>query len=134
MGRLEWPGRCLATSRMKSGKLIILTPGFRQVWRLRFSRLSVWVLTAASFTSLAAVAVIGYRFPPAVDEVKSEQLAAENRARFIENKSLEFQMLKLNARAAELEEMTATISTELREQLKPTAPSAPSKSATARRE
>lgn len=119
---------------MKSGKLIILTPGFRQVWRLRFSRLSVWVLTAASFTTFAAVAVIGYRFPPSIDEMKSEQLAAENRARTIENKSLEFQVRKLNERAAELEEMTATISTELQEQLKPTTPSALSKSGVSLRE
>jgi hypothetical protein len=119
---------------MKSGKLIILTPGFRQVWRLQFSRFSVWVLTVASFATLAAVAVIGYRCPPSIDEMKSEQLAAENHARTIENQSLEVQVRKLNARAAELEEMTATISTELHEQLKPTAPSTPSRSAVALRE
>jgi hypothetical protein len=112
---------------MKSGNLIILTPGLRQVWQVRFTQISVYALIAALSAAVGMVSVLSYTFPPPVDEMKSQRLAAENRQRLLENKDLEFQVRRLSARAVVLEEMTSRISLEAREQLRPTAPTVLSK-------
>jgi hypothetical protein len=122
---------------MKSGNLIILTPGLRQVWQVRFTQISVYALIAALSAAVGMVSVLSYTFPPPIDEMKSQRLAAENRERFLENKALEFQVRRLSARAVVLEEMTSRISLEIREQLRPTAPRAlamPSRSVVSQRE
>jgi hypothetical protein len=112
---------------MTSGNLIILTPGLHQVWRVRFTQVSVYALAAALSAALGMVSVLSYTFPPRIDETKSQRLAEENRERFLENKALEFQVLRLSARAVVLEEMTSKIALEIKGQLRPTAPTAPSR-------
>lgn len=122
---------------MRSGNLIILTPGLQQVWRVRFTQASVYAVVAALSAAVGMVSVLSYTFPPRIDEVKSQRLAAENRERFLENRALEFQVRRLSARAEMLEEMTTRISLEAKEQLRPTAPTAlarPSRSAISQRE
>jgi hypothetical protein len=112
---------------MKSGNLIILTPGLHQVWQVRFTQVSVYALAAALSAAVGMVSVLSYTFPPRIDEIKSQRLAEENRERFLENKALEFQVLRLSARAVVLEEMTSKISLEIHGQLRPTAPGTPSR-------
>jgi hypothetical protein len=103
---------------MRTGNLIVFSPGFRRVWKLKFDAIPLFALVLIFFAAVTVVGTASYFAPLlAVDnDEHSYRLVVENRTLTLENQTLESRVEHLGERARELEQQTSRIAAELEEQ------------------
>jgi hypothetical protein len=102
---------------MRAGNMLVFSPGFRQVWKLRFDAVPLLVLVLILSLALTVMGTFGYMAPllSNIDDEHSSRLFVENGTLAIENRAAELQLQKLAERARELEQQTSRIAAELAE-------------------
>ena len=102
---------------MRAGNLIVFSPGYRYVWKLKFDAVPVLVLVVAFTLAVAVMGTGGYVAPLLTndDTEHSSRLFVENGTLLIENRAVQFQLQQLADRARQLEGETTRLAAELEE-------------------
>jgi hypothetical protein len=97
--------------------MLVFSPGFRQVWKLRFDAVPLVVLVLILSLALTVMGTFGYIAPllSNTDDAHSSRLFVENGTIAIENRAAELQLQHLAERARKLEQETSRIAAELAE-------------------
>jgi len=100
---------------MGKSNLIVFTPGFRRVFKLRLNAVAVVCLSLVSCLAVA----LSIPYVSLMTSGNNEylyRLVVENRTRLTEKQTMESQVNQLNARAKALAQETLRIAGELQEQ------------------
>lgn len=102
---------------MRTGNMLVFSPGFRQVWKLRFDAVPLLLLVLILSLALTVLGTVGYIAPLLSDtnDEHSSRLFVENGTLAIENRAAELQLQQLAERARALEQETSRIAAELAE-------------------
>src|SRR4249920_1242780 len=98
--------------RTRTGNLIVFSPGFRHVWKFKFSRVPLLVLVLGlACAGVTLMGTMGYVAPLLGDgaDEHSFRLVVENQTLSVENRALGSQVQQLGERARQLEEETSRI-------------------------
>jgi|SoiMethySBSTD1v2_1073268.scaffolds.fasta_scaffold2189035_1 hypothetical protein len=89
--------------------LIVLGPGAPNTFKLHLSRTAIVILVIAFLISFLAVIWAGHTLPSGVSDVNRTRLEAENHALKMETANAAIGIQRLNAKVAELEELSQRI-------------------------
>ena len=102
---------------MRTGNLIVFSPGFRQVWKFKFDGAPLFVLVVTLAGAVIVMGAVGYVAPllNTDNSEHSSRLFVENGTLSIENRAAQLQLERLAERARKLAEETSRIEAELEE-------------------
>jgi hypothetical protein len=102
---------------MRTGNLIVFSPGFRRVWKFKFDAVPLLLLALTLTLAVTLMGTLGFVAPllSNTGDDHSSRLFVENGTLAIENRAAEYQLQQLAERARKLEEATSRIGAELAE-------------------